>query len=147
MYSGCSSGEKLDLLNLEPGDRISSPSGSFDVPFVPFVQLFLLVTDDRVAFHDSGLEGRNSRVVIADGGTEGSVLLLHGGSVSVHIPQVEHPVFRMLGDMRSELSCSVGIRGGFRSGSHRVGDGRLMGRSYVMSRPGQAGSPMTIYSG
>jgi hypothetical protein len=69
MYGWGSSSEELSFLNLELGN----PLNSFEVPFV---QLFLLVTDDRVAFRDFGLEGRDSRVVVAGGGTEGSVLLL-----------------------------------------------------------------------
>jgi len=148
MYNGRSGGEELSLFNLESGDLLGSLGGSFEVPFVPFVQLFLLVADDRVAFRDLRLETRDgSRVVIAGSGTEGGDLFLQGGSVSVHVPQVEHPVFRVLADMRGQLCCSVGVRGRFRAGSHRVGDDRLMGRSYVMSRAGQAGRAMTVYSG
>ena len=53
----------------------------------------------------------------------------------------------MLADVRGEVCCGIGVYRGFGSGSYRVGDDRLIGRSYVMLRPGQAGSPMTVYSG
>jgi hypothetical protein len=130
MYNGRSGGEELGLLDLELGDLLDK----FEVPFV---QLFLLVADDRVASRDFGLEGRDS-------GAEGSVLLFYRDGVSVHASQVEHPVFRVFADVLDERCCGVGVRRGFWSGSHRVGDDRPMGRSYVMSRPGQAGRPMTV---
>ena len=93
MYYRCGGSEKLGLLNLELADLLGCLNSSFDVPFVAFVQLFLLVTDDCVLFRDFSLEGRNGRVVTMDSGTEGGVLFFHGGSISVHIPQVEYPVF------------------------------------------------------
>ena len=77
MYNGRSGGEELSLFNLESGDLVGSLSGSFNVLFVLFVQLFLLVADDYVAFRDLRLETRDSsRVVIAGGSIEGSDLFL-----------------------------------------------------------------------
>jgi len=50
MYGWGSSSEELSFLNLELGN----PLNGFEVPFV---QLFLLVTDDRVAVRDFDVEG------------------------------------------------------------------------------------------
>jgi hypothetical protein len=117
----------LGLLDLEPGNLVGGLGCSFDAPFIPFVQLFLLVADNCIAFRDFVLEGRDGGVVIASGSAEGSDLSLQEGSVPNHVPQVEHPAFRMLADVRDQVCRGVGVRRRFGAGSHRVGDGRLMG--------------------
>jgi hypothetical protein len=69
MYSGRGGGEELSLLNLE----LSNPLNGVKVPFI---QLLLLVADDRLAVGDFDVEGRDGRVVGAGGGAEGGDLFL-----------------------------------------------------------------------
>jgi len=80
------------------------PSFSLDVPTLPSPTMF--------GFQVSACQ---------------SVSPLAGIHEQPYVPQVRQPFLWVLADMRGELCRGVGDRRRVRSGSHRVGDDRLIG--------------------